>query len=345
MKAFHVLAGPTVLAAVILGAGCPPQPPVTNRNAGNGNSNCLTDATLRAIAGMQFYAANGCAACHCNGAEGGCNLTAPGIQGAPQTSLDARLRSSQQQSAHPVKLSGASDCEIGNLAVFLGTLTGGTPLQGTSSITRGYNLYIQAGCIACHLASGQGVNQGGAGNAIAGSDPVNIYSVLAGDVRCHPVRVEIPADPCDNITYIAANETARQLADTPPGAGGEGGDTDPERQLLAYFLSFIAPPPAGGVVEPCNNISGQICTVAGNGIGGYVRDDTVATSTLLYYPHEVALADWDGDGTLDLVVDDWNNHRIRVVFIDQNTMTAPRMGAPGQLVRGRIISIAGTDKT
>jgi cytochrome c553 len=307
--------------------------PRANRNA----NAAADDTTLRVIAGLQYYAQRGCAACHCNSGEGGCNLNAPPIAGMPAARVDARLRGTQAQAPHPMKLPGATDTDIQNLALFLGTLSGGTPIQGNSLITRGYNLYVSGTCIACHLSSAQGANQGGIGQAIAGTDPDNIYNALSGRVPCHPLQREIPQDvPVCSITgSYATNDTVQMLTDTPPPG------TDEERLVLGYFLAFISPPPAGGTVDPCANVSGQICTVAGNGISGFTADDIPATESLLYTPQNLALTDWNGDGTLDLAIDDWNNHRVRMVYIDQAT---PKDDGSGQMVMNRIVSIAGTGK-
>jgi hypothetical protein len=244
-----------------------------------------------------------------------------------------------QAESHPLKLPRATDEEIDNLTLYLGTLTGGTPITAENSlITQGYNLYIQAGCVACHLASAQGTQQGGIGQPIAGTDPDNIYGVLTGAVPCHPIQVAgvpLPPMPCSVTgSYSTGTPTTAMLVDTPPP------NTDDERTELSYFLAFIAPPPAVGV-EPCQDRPGEICTVVGIGVGGFTHDDVAATETLIYYPKDLALTDWNQDGTPDLAIDDWNNHRIRVVFIDKDT---PKDDGSGVMVTNRIISIAGTGK-
>jgi cytochrome c553 len=323
--------------AACMSAGCAGPNAGSGAPRGNSNANAANnDTTLRVIAGLQYYAQRGCAACHCNAGEGGCNLNAPPIAGMSPDRLDARLRGSQAQAPHPMKLPGATDDDIQNLALFLGSLNGGTPIQGNSLITRGYNLYVSGTCVVCHLSSAQGVNQGGIGQAIAGTDPDNIYNTLSGRVSCHPLQREIPAGPVCSVTGgYATNETVQMLTDTPPPG------TDEERLVLAYFLAFIAPPPSGGVVEPCANVSGQICTVAGNGISGFTDDNIPATESLLYTPQNLGLTDWNGDGTLDLAIDDWNNHRIRMVYLDKETSAED---GSGRMVLNRIVSIAGTGK-
>lgn len=286
------------------------------------------DLALRAISGLEFFAQQGCAACHCNNGEGGCNLDAPNIQGASQETVDARLRGSQTLARHPMKLDAMTDEQMDHLAAFLDTVEGHAPLQGNSPMTQGYSLYVSAGCITCHLASAQGVNQGGIGVPIAGIDPENIYRALTA-VPCHPLQRELPEEVSPECRFgISTNDVVQQLTDTPPP------DLDPERTKLAYFLAFIAPPPSGGVVEPCNNVPGEICTIAGNGVPGFTGDNVSATDTLLYSPTEMELTDWNADGTLDLGIVDWNNHRVRMLYLDVET----------EGVRNRIVSIAGTGK-
>jgi sugar lactone lactonase YvrE len=301
---------------------------------------------MQAIAGLELYANNGCAACHCNTGEGGCNLDAPSVQRATFAGLDSNLRYATTPEEfpdlpdpfdpHPYKNARLTEEELANLVVFLGTLSGGTPVENETLIGRGYELYVSGTCISCHLMSAQGVNQGGLGQAIAGIDPDNLYYALAGGVPCHPLQNEVPTSStgeplpvCSLLGRVVAdNPTVAILTDQPPP------DADNERFYLSYFLAFISPPPTGGVVDPCLGRSGEICTVAGNGIGGYTGDDIRATDALLYYPQNLELTDWNADGTPDLAIDDWNNHRIRMVFLDKET----------EGIDSRIITIAGDGK-
>jgi mono/diheme cytochrome c family protein len=326
----------TVLIALFVAAcadekpDTPPPPPVTPPGP---------DA-LEVIQGLELYAKEGCAACHCNDAQGGCNVRAPNLQGISRDAIDANLRfaatadelptESDPFDPHPLKLPGLADRDVDRLALFLSTLKGGAQIEDRSLIGQGYNLYVSGQCIACHLTSGLGTNQGGLGQPIAGTDPDNLYYVLTGGTPCHPLQRTRPANASCSLIgeYITDNETVQRLTDiAPPNA-------DDERTLLAYFLAFISPPPSGGVVEPCSGVSGQICTVAGNGIGGFTKDDVTATETLIYFPQNIALTDWNQDGSVDLAIDDWNNHRIRIVYLDR--------AIDG--VTNRIISIAGTGK-
>jgi len=248
--------------------------------------------------------------------------------GASRQALDENLREDQVRFPHPLKI-GVSDSQIEDLATFLDTLRPGTALEGNSQVTQGYRYYVQGGCITCHLSSGQGVNQGGLGVAIAGTDPDNIYLALTDAVPCHPRQRAVPETPGAECRYeITTNPTVQDLTDTAPP------DTDNERLVLSYFLTFIAPPPTTGLVEPCNDVPGEVCTVAGTGISGFTQDGVTATETLLFSPLELGLTDWNADGVLDLAVVDWNNHRIRVVYIDAEIDGVPN----------RIESIAGTGK-
>ncbi len=350
------------------GIGCPtPSPSSTNTNGGappngntpttNANNTNSGGLTGRAIEGLRFYSENGCAACHCNDAVGGCNLAAPSIRGASLVDIDANLRAPQVQCVepcgdvedredHPLKLFNADLQSIDDLATYLEALGEEDPFQGENSqITRGFVLYMQAGCVTCHLPSAQGSNQGGIGQPIAGTDPDAIRAALLGGVPCHPIQV--PAS--DTVTVIApppegdrvCSLTGAYSPGTPQtamlvdsGAGAE----DEQLTLLSYFLAFIAPVPEVGI-EPCENRPGEICTVAGLGAGGFNADNVGADEALLYFPQDIELTDWNDDGSIDLAIDDWNNHRIRVVYLDRCTPSARGMDICNQ-----IISIAGTGK-
>lgn len=274
------------------------------------------------VAGLDFYALNGCASCHCNAAQGGCNLDAPSIQGISADNLTANLiyastaeedpTISEPFDPHPLKLTKTTADEISALEAFLDSLAPGAKIEDDSLIGRGYALYVSGDCISCHLMSAQGTAQGGIGQAIANAHPDVIYGALSGAVVCHPLQRTEPMDANCSILgeYITDNPTVTALTDTVPP------NTDEERYLLAHFLAFIAPPPTGGVVDPCQNRMDEICTVAGNGIGGYSKDGVPATESLLYFPQDITLHDVNGDTLLDLGIADWNNHRIRLVHLD-----------------------------
>lgn len=284
-------------------------------------------SALTAIRGLELYADQGCAACHCNSAGGGCNLSAPNIQHQRYGALEANLRFATTAGErpelddpfdpHPFKLPAASDQDLRDLEAFLGSLSGGAPIENDSLIAKGYELYISGGCIACHLMSAQGVNQGGLGAPIAGIEPDNIFAALSGRVPCHPYQRRASTSStarCSILGQVVTdNPTVELLTDTPPP------DADKERAYLSYFLAFISPPPSSGVVDPCLDRPHEICTIAGNGVGGYTGDGVRATESLLYYPQNLELTDWNKDGQTDLIIVDWNNHRIRVVFLDRDS--------------------------
>jgi len=324
-----------VLSAVLISA-CTTETPVTpSPDAGGGGGG--EDLHLSAIRGLELYALHGCSACHCNAAEGGCNLEAPGIAGAEVSLLEANLRyasTAEEEPGvpdffdpHPYKARALTDEQLASIAAFLGLVERRPPARVDSLIGRGFDLYISGGCLSCHLMSAQGSNQGGVGSPIAGIDPDNLYLALSGGVPCHPLQNRVPTSsagvpiaPCGVLSErITDNPTVLALTDTPPP------DQDEERSLLSYFLAFVSPPPQTGKVERCEGRSGDICTVAGNGIGGFIGDAMTSTATLLYFPQNLELTDWNNDGTLDLIVVDWNNHRIRVVYLDKEIDGVPNL--------------------
>jgi DNA-binding beta-propeller fold protein YncE len=336
--------------------GCPDEdgddtPPPPNPDA----SEPPPDIFPNILAGLELYVASGCAACHCNSAEGGCNAAAPGIVNASYAALDGNLRfaSTADEVAgpdpwdpHPLKTTGATDQDIQNLAYYLASLDPKEPFDGSGSlIAEGYDHYVSGACISCHLTSGQGSATGGIGAPISGSNASaeNLFTALSGGVNCHPLQcvrapgaTECEAPPamsCSLTGRVESNATVELLTEL-------GEDGERARSVLAYFLSFIAPPPVGGEVEPCDNVSGQMCTLAGNGIGGFTRDEVPAIETLLYYPAQLDFTDWNKDGSLDLAVVDFNNHRIRVIYLDKEFT----YGNPEKTGIDEIVSIAGDGK-
>jgi hypothetical protein len=307
------------------------------------------------LAGLDFYVRNGCEACHCNAGEGGCNAGATRIIKAPYDSVDANLRfastadevpGADPWDPHPLKITGASNEDIANLTAYLGSLDPKEPYDGSDTLlAEGYQHYVNGTCIVCHLTSGQGSAVGAAGPPISGSNASaeNLRTALSGGVPCHPLQCPRtmdparcdppPAETCSLLGRIETNATVELLTEY-------SDDAERARDTLAYFLSFISPPPPGGEVEECNNVSGQICTLAGNGIGGFTEDGSPADKTLLYYPQNLDITDWNKDGTRDLVIVDWNNHRIRVVYLDLEFT----YGNPEQTGRNRMVTIAGDGK-
>jgi mono/diheme cytochrome c family protein len=326
-----------VSTGALLAFSCKNEEPITPTDAGT------NDEALAIVAGLEFYSNQGCAACHCNDAKGGCNLEAPNVQNLGFAALEANLRfaATAEENAdiddpfdpHPLKLPESTDDELNNLGKFLATLAGGTPSADTSFIGRGYSLYVTAGCIQCHLTSAMGTAQGGIGSPIAGTDPDTIYQALIGEVQCHPLQRDPPeGEGCSVLGHYETNAGVEALTDTAPP------DADEERLFLAYFLTFVSPPPPPAGTEPCMHTPGTVCSIAGTGVGGFAVDDVPSETAMVYYPQNIEFTDWNGDGTLDLGFSDWNNHRIRLIYLDKETE-----GADG-MVMNRITSLAGTGK-
>ncbi len=69
-------------------------------------------------------------------------------------------------------------------------------------------------------------------------------------------------------------------------------------------------------IRMINITTGIITTIAGNGIGGYSADSVAATASSLYYPSGLAF-----DTTGNLIIADWQNHRIRKVDMATGIIT------------------------
>ncbi|MEV7817573.1 NHL repeat-containing protein [Streptomyces flaveolus] len=70
--------------------------------------------------------------------------------------------------------------------------------------------------------------------------------------------------------------------------------------------------------------NGNITTVAGTGVAGFVSDGGPAVATNLHYPHGVAV-----DGAGNLYIADSNNHRVRKVAPNGNITTVAGTGQAG----------------
>ncbi|MER6434252.1 NHL repeat-containing protein [Streptomyces sp900105245] len=136
----------------------------------------------------------------------------------------------------------------------------------------------------------------------------NLY---IGDRYNHRVRKVTPAGI---ITTVAGTGQAGYVADGGP--------------AVATSLHY----PTGLAVDGAGNLyigdghnhrvrkvtpNGNVTTVAGNGIAGYVADGGPAVGQQLYYPYSVAVAP-----SGDLYIGDNNNHRVRKV-IGAATVTPP----------------------
>ena len=76
-----------------------------------------------AAGGALVFLNNGCGACHCDDASGGCALGAPALIGVEADELDERLRG---DASHPVKFD-LSDNELADLQAYLGSLVPAEP--------------------------------------------------------------------------------------------------------------------------------------------------------------------------------------------------------------------------
>lgn len=94
-----------LIALVASGSQCPS----TNLPGG-------ISLTGDATNGKALYGANGCAACHCADAVGGCAANAPALMGVTTQKLDDHLRGSEVHAGGKFTL---TDQEISDLQAFL----------------------------------------------------------------------------------------------------------------------------------------------------------------------------------------------------------------------------------
>jgi adhesin/invasin len=95
-----------------------------------------------------------------------------------------------------------------------------------------------------------------------------------------------------------------------------------KKLLPAALVAFVVPACDGD--EPCVPGPGEICTIAGNGENGYSGDDGPALEARLSLPMEVMIGP-DGD----LLILDWNNHRLRKVTADGTMLHVAGRGELG----------------
>ncbi|MFF9410829.1 NHL repeat-containing protein [Streptomyces anandii] len=127
--------------------------------------------------------------------------------------------------------------------------------------------------------------------------------------------------PDGTIITAAGNGEAGFVADGGPAAGTK-----------LYNPHSVAVDSAGNlyIAEASNHRvrkvtpGGIITTVAGNGQGGFVSDGGPAVATKIYNPHGVAV-----DGSGNLYIADYSNHRVRKVTPDGIITTVAGNGQPG----------------
>ncbi len=133
------------------------------------------------------------------------------------------------------------------------------------------------------------------------------------------------ANPPGTIITVAGNNTA--------GYSGDGAAATSAELRLPSGIAFDG---AGNmfIADSGNNVirrvdaaTGEITTIAGNGIGGYSGDGNTATGAELNYPSHVVF-----DRTVNLYITDANNQRIRRVDAQTDAITTiAGNGIPGFL--------------
>lgn len=113
-------------------------------DGGDGNGG---DDTGGVAAGEAIYADNGCAACHCADAVGGCALDAPSLVSVESDTLTSFLNG---DAPHPGGTVDLSDQELADLAAYLASLGDSGDGNGTLD---GAALSAD-NCAACHGADG-----------------------------------------------------------------------------------------------------------------------------------------------------------------------------------------------
>lgn len=101
------------------------------------------------------------------------------------------------------------------------------------------------------------------------------------------------------------------------GTGGYSGDDSLATNAALYDASAVAVDDSGNIyisdfynnrIRKVTAATGIITTIAGNGIGGYSGDDSVATSAEIFHPQGVAV-----DDSGNVFIADYDNHVIREV--------------------------------
>ncbi len=165
---------------------------------------------------------------------------------------------------------------------------------------RGRLLYESRRCINCHGADGLGISVFPGAPRVVGRQAADISTVLVDEcanpddvTNCHPVKMpDLTGSQIDDIAaYLAA-------------LGGNAVED---------------PGPA------CDDVPGNICTIAGNGVSGNkAGNNSYAREEYLFWPQNVVM---DPQGRV--VVNDWNNYTIKRIETAGCIMVPDKNGKMG----------------
>jgi cytochrome c553 len=151
---------------------------------------------------------------------------------------------------------------------------------------RGRVIYQGQRCINCHGFDGSGSPIFPGAPNIIGRTADNLRTALVED--CPPPPAGSALDNCHPLKLRDLSQ--QQLDD------------------LAAYLATLTPTVPRDPGPPCDNVPGNICTIAGNGVQGnqVVSGTILARDQFLFWPQNVTL---DPQGRV--VITDWNNYLIR----------------------------------
>ncbi len=192
------------------------------------------------------------------------------------------------------------------------TTDAGTTPEEYDHVARGRSLYRNLRCANCHGADGRGTPAFPGGPILVGRTYEDLQLTLQTEcenpleLSCHPLKLpELPAQSLqDIVTYLAS------LANDP--------------------TQMPDPGPL------CDDIPGNICTIAGNGQSGNRRGDGfMARQQYLFWPQNVVV-----DAQNRPVITDWNNYLIRRIESEGCQETTDVQGRTGRDCP--IVNVIGT---